>query len=406
MHVFDKRRIARPAVKMLAAVGAVSAVLLAITVSALPARAASHGPTYRVSVILSGKSLHHWYTRAGSGKLYSEPLAQPDDITRLGRFLFTGFQNGLGPEGQASTDGNRDSTIVEFTTSGRVVSQWDIQGKCDGLTANPATGLVVATVNQDANSSLYTINPFIGQIVHYRYNKPLPHNGGTDAISFYRGLMLISASAPGIIGAPAPQPYYPAVYVVTLNKFKRVAYVRALFFGESHATAANGKHAGRPVKLALTDPDSNEVVPFVAPRFPGDLRPFVAPRFAGDFMLTSQGDKEQIYVHNAGIRHQHLWVLDLSQSVDDTAWATSFLGALFATDHHGDTVDMIWGSFIPGTAFVAVTPCDADNAPAICPAPGFPANYLGTLNMFTGQVTRVPEAGASFEPQGMIFVPF
>jgi hypothetical protein len=392
MQVFDKRGIARPAAKMLAAIGAVLAVLLAITVSALPARAASSGSTYRVRVILSGKSLHHWYTKAGSSKRYREALTQPDDITRIGRYLFTGFQNGVGPQGQASTDGNRDSTIAEFTAFGTVVNQWDIRGKCDGLTANPATGLVVATVNEDANSSLYTINPFSGRIVHYHYNRqPLPHNGGTDAISFYRGLMLISASAPGTVGAPAPQPYYPAVYVVTLNQFKRVAYVQALFFGESHATAANGTHVGHPVKLGLTDPDSNEVVPAVA------------PRFSGDFMLTSQGDKEQIYVHGAGTRHHHLWVLALSQSVDDTAWATSLVGALFATDHDADTVNVVLGFFRPGTAFVAVTPCDANGAPATCPAPGFPANYLGTLNMFTGKITLVSTSGVSLHPQGMIF---
>ena len=393
MHVFGRRGIAWPAAKLLAAIGAVLAVLLAMTVSAVPARADGFGSPYFVRVILSGKNLHHWYTKAGSSKRYRETLTQPDDITRIGRYLFTGFQNGVGPQGQASTDGNRDSTIVEFTALGTVVNQWDIRGKCDGLTANPATGLVVATVNEDANSSLYTINPFTGRIVHYFYNKPLPHNGSTDAISFYNGLMLISASAPGTVGASAPQPYYPAVYVVTLNQFKRVAYVRALFFDESHATAANGKHVGHPVKLGLTDPDSNEVVPAVA------------PRFSGDFMLTSQGDKEQIYVHGAGTGHHHLWVLALSQSVDDTAWATSFAGVLFATDHDADTVNVVLGFFRPGTAFVAVTPCDANGAPATCPAPGFPANYLGTLNMFTGKVTLVPTSGATLHPQGMIFVP-
>jgi hypothetical protein len=394
MHVFGRRGIAWPAAKMLAAIGAVAAVLLGMTVFALPASADSYPPGYYVLSILSGKSLHHWYTRAGSRVQHREPLTQPDDITRIGSVLFTGFQNGVGPQGQASTDGNRDSTIVEFTEFGTVLHQWDIRGKCDGLTANPATRLVVATVNEDAHSSLYTINPFTRQVVHYSYNKPLPHFGGTDAISFDNGLMLISASAPGTTGAPAPNPKYPAVYMVTLDRAHRVAYVRALFFDESHATAANGKHAGHPVKLGLTDPDSNEVVPYTAPRFPGD------------FMLTSQGDKEQIYVHGAGTRHHHLWVLDLSQSVDDTAWATSFAGALFAADRDADTVNVILGFFTPGTAFVAVTPCDANNAPATCPAPGFPPNYLGTLNMFTGKITRVAVHGASLEPQGMIFVPF
>ena len=70
-------------------------------------------------------------------------------------------------------------------------------GKCDGLTADPYNGLLVATVNEDAHSSLYTIDPSRGRVVHYAYNEPLSHHGGTDAISFDNGLMLISASAPG-----------------------------------------------------------------------------------------------------------------------------------------------------------------------------------------------------------------
>jgi hypothetical protein len=296
------------------------------------------------------------------------------------------------PAGQASTDGNRDSTIVEFTQNGKVVRQWDIRGKCDGLTADPYNGQVIATVNEDANSSLYSIDPWSRQVTHYAYNKPLPHYGGTDAISFYKGMMLISASAPGTTGAAAPNPAYPAVYSVTLNRARHLAFIRALFYDEADATAANGPHFTRTVKLSLTDPDSNEVVPWVA------------KRFAGDFMLTSQGDKEQIYVHGAGTRWQHLSVLALSQSVDDTAWATAWHGAFYTTDHDGDTVDVVSGTFWPGTVFVAVTPCDAGNAPATCPAPGFPANYLGQLNTYTGQITPVKLRGTSLHPQGLIFV--
>jgi hypothetical protein len=126
--------------------------------------------------------------------------------------------------------------------------------------------------------------------------------------------------------------------------------------------------------------------------------------YAGDFMLTSQGDKEQIYVHGAGTWYQHLTVLALSQSVDDTAWATSWHGTFFATDSSGGTVDAVHGTFWPGTAFVAVTPCDANGSPATCPGPGYPANYLGQLNMYTGKITRVSLRGPSLEPQGMIFV--
>jgi len=397
MHVFDGfsvagRKVTGRTVKTLTVVGAAGAVLSGMAAFAFPASAQPAAPSYTVHQILSGQSLHHWYTPAGHHGKKSEPLTQPDDITLLGGNLFTGFQNGVGPQGQASGDGNRDSTIVEFTQSGRVVGQWDVLGKCDGLTADTATGVVVATVNEDAHSSLYTISPS-GQVVHYAYNKALPSKGGTDAISFYRGQMLISASAPGTTGAAAPKPSYPAVYAVTLNQAKRVADIRPIYYDESDATQATGTVVGGTVRLALTDPDSNEVVPGSA------------PRFAGDFMLTSQGDKEQIYASGAGSSSQHLWVLRLSQSVDDTAWATSWDGAFFAADHDGDTVDKVSGTFWPeGTAFVAVTPCDADNAPATCPGPGFPANYLGWLNMWNGHITPVSLHGPRLEPQGMIFV--
>jgi hypothetical protein len=121
-------------------------------------------------------------------------------------------------------------------------------------------------------------------------------------------------------------------------------------------------------------------------------------------MLTSQGDKEQIYVYGAGTRYQHLSVLSLSQSVDDTAWATSWHGTFFAASTSTDAIEAVSGTFWPGTVFVAVTPCDASDAPATCPAPGFPPNYLGQLNMYTGKITPVSLHGPSLEPQGMIFV--
>ena len=384
------RAVARRA-KLITGVGAAASLVLSMVAFALPASARTVPPTYHVRQILSGQSLHHWYTRAGSRKKHRESLTKPDDITMIGGRLFVGFQNGVGPQGQASTDGNRDSTVVEFTPNGTVVGQWDIRGKCDGLTADPYTGQVIATVNEDLNSSLYSIDPESGQVTHYWYSKPLPHHGGTDAISFYNGQMLISASAPGTTGAAAPNPAYPAVYSVTLDQAKHVTFFRAIFYDESKATAANGSHFTKTVKLALTDPDSNEVVPWFA------------PRFGGDFMLTSQGDLEQIYVYGAGTRYQHLSVLTLPVSVDDTAWATSWHGAFYATDNGADTVDVILGSFWPGTALVAVTPCNANSAPATCPAPGFPANYLGQLNMYTGHITPLKLHGASLQPQGLIF---
>ena len=42
-----------------------------------------------------------------------------------------------------------------MTPTGASVGQWNVTGKVDGLTADPNTGTVIATANEDLNSSLY-----------------------------------------------------------------------------------------------------------------------------------------------------------------------------------------------------------------------------------------------------------
>jgi hypothetical protein len=342
-----------------------------------------------VTRIAYGAKLHHTFKPNGKGASRTESLSGIDDIAKLGHHIFVSFQNGVGSQGEASPDGNLDSTVVEFTLSGHEVAQWDLHGKCDGLSADPQAGVLIATVNEDLNSSLYTIRPHTGTLTHYSYNKPLPHNGGTDAISVDQGQILISASAPGTTGAAAPNAKYPAVYTVTLNSRSKIAEVSPLYYDEAPALQANGAQAGKTIGLALTDPDSSEVVPWSA------------PRHAGDFMLDAQGDQELIF---DDVESGHLTALHLPASVDDSAWATSEDGALYVTDGTANTVDTVTGTFTTGTMYTAVTPCNANSAPATCPAPGFPANYLGTVNMTTGALTTVPLAGPVLRAKGMIFV--
>jgi hypothetical protein len=118
-------------------------------------------------------------------------------------------------------------------------------------------------------------------------------------------------------------------------------------------------------------------------------------------MLNSQGDQQLIF---SGASGQNLHVLKISNPVDDTAWATSASGSLYTTDSGADTVDAITGSFTPGTAYTAVAPCNASSAPSTCPGPGYPANYLGTINLKTGAVGKVAVNG-QVTPKGLIFVP-
>jgi hypothetical protein len=354
--------------------------------SASPSASAS-SKTLAVKQIAFGTTLKHSYRPNGKGATKTEHLIQPDDIVALGGKLYVGFQNGVGPQGEVAPSGNLDSTLVEFTPAGSVMKQWDVTGKIDGIGADPATGQVIATVNEDSKSSLYTVSG--GTVTHYTYTpSPLPHMGGTDAIVVYQGKILISASAPGTGGkAPASA---PAVYAVTLNSGAKTASAAPFFADNATATGINAPNAGQKVTLALTDPDSNEIVP------PS------SPQFAGDFMLNAQGDKELIF---SGASGQNLQVLKISIPVDDTAWATSASGSLYTTDSGADTVDAITGSFKPGTAYTAVSPCNANSAPTVCPTPpAFPGNSLGTINLKTGAVSNVIITG-QVSPKGLIFVP-
>ncbi len=352
------------------------------------ARATTTAAGFTNTVFANASTIKH-ATATGT-----EAVSQPDDITHLSGHVFVGFQNGVGPQGQASTTGNLDSTVVEFDRRGHVVRQWNLKGKCDGLGADPLTGRVIATVNEDAHSSLYTIDPSTAAPTHYRYNRALPSDGGTDAIEVYHGMILISASAPGTSGSAAPSARFPAAYKVVLRSGSHVAAVSSLFGDEAPATVANTNHDhGQRVHLALTDPDSNEVVPTYA------------HRFGGQFMLTSQADMEQIFVSHAGTAAQSVSVLKLTDSVDDTAWASDSTGAIYTTDNGNDTINKITGPFVRGSVYVAATPCDAATAPSTCPGPGFPANYLGQLNPDTGAITQLAVGGPAVTPQGMLFMP-
>jgi hypothetical protein len=349
--------------------------------------ASAPSSTLTVKQIALGETLKHSFQPGGKGPTGTEHLTQPDDIVPLGGKLYVGFQNGVGSQGEPSASGNLDSTIVEFTPTGSVVKQWDVIGKIDGMGADPATGQVFATVNEDSKSSLYTVSG--GTVTHYTYTpSTLPQMGGTDAVAVYKGKILISASAPGTSGkAPANA---PAVFAVTLNTGAKTATVAPFFADNATAAGANAPNAGKTVTLALTDPDSNGVVPSGS------------PKFGGDFMLNSQGDQELIF---SGADGQNLQVLKISNPVDDIAWATSASGSLYTTDAGADTVDSITGSFKPGTVYTAVAPCNANSAPTVCPTPpSYPANSLGTINLQTGAVGKVAINGP-VTPKGLIFVP-
>jgi hypothetical protein len=303
----------------------------------------------------------------------------PDDITRLDGKIFVTFQNGVPSTGPGPT-GPQDSTIVEFNRAGDEVATWSLSGRCDGLTADPARDLVIATVNEDANSYLATIRPGSPSPKVYSY-QPSPEaadgNGGTDSIT-------IGPDDTIYVAHSNPSPTAPdtaALYKVQLSG--TTAELTTVFRVDSTATNTSGVSA----PLALTDPDSNRYIPRDD------------PVFGGSILQDSQGDGEIVIVDHPGTDRQSLRLLTLSNAenptlqptIDDMVEVTG-PGTLYVVDQGTGTIQTADTSgFAPGTIVVA-QPNDSGNA-----------GQLGVLDPTTGVITHFSNAFNS--PKGLLFVP-
>ncbi|MDQ0276715.1 hypothetical protein QO003_001018 [Arthrobacter silviterrae] len=292
----------------------------------------------------------------------------PDDITRLGNSVYVSFQNGVGPLGEAAKSGATESTIQQYGLDGKPGKSWQVSGKVDGLTADPAHHRLLLTANEDGNSSFATLSPGAAvPLARYSYSG-LTHGGGTDAITLRHGKIVVSASAPSDSTGPA-------AYSVSLQG--TTAALTPLFADNATATIANGPNAGSTTTLALTDPDSNTMVPRSA------------PRFKNAFMLDAQGDQQLIFAANLGKAGQSLQVLNVAQPLDDTAFAARANETLWITDPSANAVYSVTGPFKAGQAVSTVAP-DAG------------ANSLNTLDLTTGALTPIPEL-AAIHPKGLMF---
>lgn len=310
----------------------------------------------------------------------------PDDITLLavpgldgGRaVIWTAYQNGINPDGTpGSAGGPTQSTLAGYdATSGALVKTIRVTGKCDGLTADPGLGRLVATVNEDSHSALDLVDVASGTVTTYRY-EPDPAvggKGGTDSIAIFGGQIVVSHSNPNDTTQATD-------YAVTLDDKSHTAHLTALFADNGSASDAI---TGKSVTLGLTDPDTNAVMPNEAPRFGGQLA------------TISQGDGEIVFATAAAT--PALTVLTLHDNVtgnvppiDGFAVATSAHGTLYIVDAKAGTISALdtigWPA---GTVFVG-EPNDSGNP------------LVGTLDLASGTITPLLSSFGS--PKGLLFVP-
>ena len=295
--------------------------------------------------------------------------------------IWTAYQNGINPDGTPGTlGGPMQSTVAGYdAASGVLVRTVQVTGKVDGLTADPALGVLIATDNEDDNSAFNLIYPVTAAVATYTYspNPAVDGVGGTDSIAVIDGQIYVSHSNPHDVTQPTAYLVTPDTLTSTLT-----ALLTPVFFDNSIATNAI---TGTTVQMGLTDPDTNYVMPSISPRFGGDLA------------TISQADGEIVFASHVS-KNPQLSLLPLTDNkpgnvppIDGLAVATSDHGTLYVVDNAASTIQALdTSAWRAGTVFVG-EPNDNGNP------------IIGTLNLSTGVITPL---GNSFQsPTGMIFVP-
>jgi hypothetical protein len=317
---------------------------------------------------------------------------KPDDITKLGDLLYVTYQNNAGKDG--NPPGSK-STIVAFDSAGAVVTTYSLTGRCDGLTADVRHNRLLASVNEDLNSSLYVITPGNPDPVHYTYS-PNPAqtgsdgtNGGTDAISVAPdGVIYVAHSNPDI-ALPSPN-NTAAVYRLSLSD--ATAELTPVF-GVNDLAAVINPAPGTPNRapLGLTDPDSNTFIP------DGN---------GGTLVQDAQADSKLVFASSFWLGRPLLRQLNLTNATQpsggpatpqlDDIVSVRGTGTLYAVDQKGGNIYAISISGLKHDVMFVSQP-----NPSAGDLPNDPA--IGVVDLQTGVVTHLDSTLAS--PKGLLFVP-
>lgn len=262
-------------------------------------------------------------------------LADPT-ITSVSVFATGASVGGTGPDSITNGDGSiwveyantgvstggGASEIVRYSHSGAVQSMIPISGLVDGLKVDPATGMVWALQNQDANATLSLIDPT------------------TDLVSN----PLVYASPPYVYGSNSSRGYDDVafldgkVYLSYTNPTKpRDPVLQMLDNGSnpSGALTTTTILRARQTGIAVPDIDSLKATP------------------SGQLVLTSEGDgrgtgnpvAEFTLISHPGTKNQTETTVPVTNAVgqdaeamDDVLFPSAHAGTLYITDTGSDTV--------------------------------------------------------------------
>jgi hypothetical protein len=291
-------------------------------------------------------------------------LTNPDSITTAHGKIFVVYANLTQPDGTGG-----DSTIVEYSPSGKVLRTFSVIGKADGLKYNPFDHKLWALRDEDSNPQLTLIDPKSGDQDDYTYaQKPL-HGGGYDDVVFTKDTTFISASNPTVDAKG--QNNFPSI--VEARLVGKQVFVKPVFLGNASIIDIV---KGEKVVVPQADPDSLKV------------------DSAGDLVLDSQADGDLIFINAADTENQAALRLHLTNgtinqvTVDDTVFPPAQSGTILVVDTKADAIYAVKSdAFQPGGAYSA---SDSDG-------------ILGKVDLSTGLVT--PIVTGMQTPHGALFVP-
>jgi hypothetical protein len=200
---------------------------------------------------------------------------------------------------------------VEYSPTGKVLNQFNVVGKSDGLKYNPFDHKIWALRNEDSNPALTLIDPKNPQMqTDYTYAAAPAHGGGYDDVVFLNGDIFISASNPTVDAAG--QNNFPSIVKAHLSGHK--VFVTPVLEGNASLFDIA---SGKKVVSLQSDPDSLKV------------------DSAGDLVLDSQADGDLIFINGPGSPNQAALRLHLSNgtspqiTVDDTVFPTTPSGTIY-----------------------------------------------------------------------------
>jgi hypothetical protein len=269
---------------------------------------------------------------------------QPDSVTVGGGSVWVEYGNTAD-----STGARGSSTIVQYSLGGAVQHSYSISGEVDGLKVDPATGMVWALQNQDANATVSLINPTTHVVTGplrygppYQYTTPGPLGRGYDDIAFLGGKVYLSYTNP-------VNPTDPVLQVLN-----------------------NGNHPSGTLTTTsiLTAAQTNPL--FTSPsQNPPDIDSLKSTP-NGDLVLTSEGDGlgpewatsdgRYTLIANPGTPQQtatNVRVTDKAgvnvNGMDDVIFPDATSGWLFVAGTPDNVVDRVWVTGLTiGTPIIAL----------------------------------------------------